>query len=78
MVFKYISQLMSIKIKKARFQLKLKTGFKKIPGGVLLSHPAARAVPSALKSLTSVFEMGTGVASSPLPPGNLRGERREP
>jgi hypothetical protein len=47
----------------------LKTGLKKIPGSVLLSHPAARAVPSALKGLTSVFEMGTGVAPSPLPPG---------
>ncbi len=39
-------------------------------GGVLLSHTAARAVPSARKSLTSVFEMGTGVASSLLPPKN--------
>ena len=58
------------KNKKARFQLKLKTGFKKIPGSVLLSHPAAQAVPSAQKGLTSVFEMGTGVAPSPLPPGN--------
>ena len=37
----------------------------KIFGGVLLSHTAARAVPSALKSLTSVFGMGTGVSSSP-------------
>ena len=37
-------------------------GFKKF-GGVLLSHTAARAVPSARKSLTSVFEMGTGVTS---------------
>ncbi len=39
-------------------------------GGVLLSHTASRAVPSALKSLTSVFGMGTGVASSQLPPKN--------
>jgi hypothetical protein len=54
---------------KARFQPWLKTGLKKIPGGVLLSHPAAQAVPSAQKGLTSVFEMGTGVAPSPLPPG---------
>jgi hypothetical protein len=37
-------------------------------GGVLLSHPAARAVPSALKGLTSVFGMGTGVAPSLWPP----------
>ncbi len=34
------------------------------PGLVLLSHTAARAVPSALKGLTSVFGMGTGVALS--------------
>jgi non-ribosomal peptide synthetase component E (peptide arylation enzyme) len=33
-------------------------------GGDLLSHTGPRAVPSALKSLTSVFGMGTGVASS--------------
>jgi hypothetical protein len=45
---------------------------KKIFGGVLLSHTASRAVPSALKSLTSVFGMGTGVASSPSPPKNRR------
>jgi hypothetical protein len=37
-------------------------------GGVLLSHAVPRAVPSALKSLTAVFGMGTGVSSSPLPP----------
>jgi hypothetical protein len=37
-------------------------GLKKF-GGVLLSHTATRAVPSALKSLTSVFEMRTGVTS---------------
>jgi hypothetical protein len=43
-------------------------GFKKNSGGVLLSHPASQAVPSALKSLTSVFGMGTGVTSSLLPP----------
>jgi len=33
---------------------------KKIIPGVLLSHTAARAVPSALKSLTTVFGMKTG------------------
>ena len=43
-------------------------GFEEKFGGVLLSHPASQAVPSALKSLTSVFGMGTGVASSLLPP----------
>jgi hypothetical protein len=42
-------------------------GFKNL-GGVLLSHAVPHAVPSALKSLTSVFGMGTGVSSSPLPP----------
>ena len=39
-----------------------------IPGGVLLSHAVSHAVPSALKSLTSVFGMGTGVTSSLWPP----------
>ena len=36
----------------------------KIPGGDLLSHTATRAVPSALRGLTSVFGMGTGVTPS--------------
>ena len=45
---------------------------KKDFGGVLLSHTAARAVPSALKSLTSVFGMGTGVSSSLSPPKNRK------
>ena len=39
-------------------------------GGVLLSHTVPHAVPSTLRSLTSVFEMGTGVTSLPLPPEN--------
>jgi len=34
------------------------------PGSVLLSHTVTHAVPSAMRSLTSVFGMGTGVASS--------------
>ena len=38
------------------------------PGSVLLSHTASRAVPSAPKSLTSEFGMGSGVASSMSPP----------
>ena len=46
-------------------------GYIKIFGSVLLSHSASRAVPSAQKSFTSVFEMGTGVASLPLPPKNF-------
>ncbi len=33
-------------------------------GGVLLSHAISHAVPSAQRSLTTVFEMGTGVTSS--------------
>jgi hypothetical protein len=41
-----------------------------IPGGDLLSHTATRAVSSALRGLTSVFEMGTGVTPSALPPRN--------
>ena len=32
-------------------------------GGDLLSHTVSRAVSSAQQSLTSVFGMGTGVAS---------------
>ena len=37
-------------------------------GGDLLSHTVARAVPSTLISLTSVFGMGTGVTLSLKPP----------
>ena len=33
-------------------------------GGDLLSHTKSHAVPSALRSLTSEFGMGSGVASS--------------
>ncbi len=33
-------------------------------GNGLLSHPLSRAVPSALRGLTAVFGMGTGVALS--------------
>jgi hypothetical protein len=36
-------------------------GCKNIPGDVLLSHDLSVIVSSALESLTSVFEMGTGV-----------------
>jgi hypothetical protein len=39
-----------------------------VPGGVLLSHPVSRAVPSALKGLASGFGMGPGVSLSPWPP----------
>ena len=57
--------------KKNRHSLiKVNGGFKKESGLVLLSHTAARAVPSALKGLTSVFGMGTGVALSLTRPEN--------
>ena len=42
-----------------------------LPGNVLLSQGLASQLPSALKSLTSVFGMGTGVASSPSLPDYL-------
>ena len=37
-------------------------------GGDLLSHTVSRAVPSALRGLTAVFGMGTGVSLSLKPP----------
>jgi hypothetical protein len=40
-------------------------------GDVLLSHTVARVVPSALRRLTSVFGMGTGVSAALLPPASL-------
>ncbi len=40
-------------------------------GDDLLSHAVASAVPSALKGLTAVFEMGTGVSPSLWPPNSL-------
>ena len=58
--------------KKNRYGLvKAGSGFDKESGLVLLSHTAARAVPSALKGLTSVFGMGTGVALSLTRPENI-------
>ena len=41
------------------------------PGDDLLSHTVARAVPSALESLTAVFGMGTGVTSPVKSPRKL-------
>lgn len=38
-----------------------------LPSDVLLSQDPAVQVPSALRSLTSVFGMGTGVTSATLP-----------
>src|SRR6478736_6092681 len=42
-------------------------------GGDLLSHPVARAVPSALEGLTSGFGMGPGVPPPPWPPKRCEG-----
>jgi hypothetical protein len=42
-----------------------------MPGNVLLSQGLASQLPSALRSLTSVFGMGTGVTFSPLLPDYL-------
>jgi hypothetical protein len=46
-------------------------------GNVLLSHTVTHAVPSALKGLTSVFGMGTGVAPSLWSPETLNSVRRK-
>ncbi len=42
-----------------------------LPGNVLLSQGRVSQLPSALRSLTSVFGMGTGVTFSPLLPDYL-------
>ena len=44
-------------------------------GSVLLSHTVSRAVPSAMRGLTSVFGMGTGGTPSPKPPETCSGPR---
>src|SRR5258706_12659844 len=46
------------------------------PGGDLRSHTVARAVSSALRGLTSVFGMGTGVTLAVLPPETFCPPRR--
>src|SRR6202795_1419852 len=46
------------------------------PGGDLRSHTVARAVSSALRGLTSVFGMGTGVTLAVLPPETFCSPRR--
>ena len=51
--------LLASEYNKAPFGAKNK---REIPGNDLLSHPVARAVPSALVGLTAVFGMGTGVS----------------
>ena len=42
------------------------------PGDVLLSHAVTHEVPSALRGLTAVFGMGTGVALSLWSPGKIQ------
>ncbi len=42
-------------------------------GDDVLSHFVSEAVPSALRGLTTVFGMGTGVALAPLPPAKVVG-----
>ena len=49
----------------------LRNNIKYMPGNVLLSQGRDPQLPSALKSLTSVFGMGTGVTSSPSLPDNI-------
>jgi hypothetical protein len=46
-------------------------------GSVLLSHTVTHAVPSALEGLTTVFEMGTGVAPPLSPPQSLSSSAQE-
>ena len=46
------------------------------PGDVLLSHTLAHAVPLGLRSLTTVFGMGTGGSSSLRSPRNWEEEFR--
>jgi hypothetical protein len=57
---------MSIILKRKRPVSHTRSGafFIIIPGGDLLSHTVTHAVPSALRGLTSVFGMGTGVTPS--------------
>src|SRR5215216_3561397 len=44
-------------------------------GDVVLSHTVSCAVPSALRGLTTVFGMGTGVTLAAKPPTNSKEER---
>ena len=48
--------------------LKQPAAFYKNPGGDLLSHPVAQAVPSAVEGLTAGFGMGPGVSPPLWPP----------
>jgi hypothetical protein len=58
--------------KQTAFDLSKAANEDQLPGNDLLSHTLAHAVPSALRGLTAVFGMGTGVSPSPQPP-----EKRE-
>ena len=46
-------------------------------GGDLLSHVVANAVPSALRGLTAVFGMGTGMTPSLIPPEKPESQKME-
>src|SRR6266498_3272166 len=48
---------------------------RRCPGGDLLSHRVAPAVPSALEDLTSGFGMGPGVTPPLWPPKRYEGDR---
>ena len=62
-----IAGLPELKPLKERSPASFETGLHN-SGGVLLSHRAAPAVPSALIGLTSEFGMGSGVTLPTLPP----------
>ena len=63
--------MIEVRTYKEKAREKISLGLELIPGSDLLSHPPARAVPSAVAGLTSVFGMGTGVTLLLWPPGNL-------
>jgi hypothetical protein len=68
----------AIRIRKRKSRIREYPAFIMRRGGNdLLSHAVTHAVPSALRSLTTVFGMGTGVASSlePPPQGEVLGDR---
>ena len=59
-------------------RLQSASGFYVGSGGDLLSRAVTSQVPSALKGLTSVFGMGTGVTPSSLPPEMVSKFRYQP
>jgi hypothetical protein len=64
-----------ISLRKKKGLLQMKQAFVFNPGNDLVSHAVARAVPSALRGLTSVFGMGTGVTLSVRSPENRKNEK---